>query len=60
MLQATVKLAGTFNLLKGPSLEKIEVTKTALDNLQLLDTASSGLRDINQVNLSNKLLKVAM
>lgn len=49
-MQATVKLAGTFNLLKGPSLDKIEVTKTALDTLQLLDTASSGARDINQVN----------
>ncbi|OQR70567.1 hypothetical protein BIW11_04131 [Tropilaelaps mercedesae] len=46
--KATVKLAGTFNLLKGPSLEKIEVTKTALDTLQLLDTASTGSRDINQ------------
>ncbi|XP_022653981.1 uncharacterized protein LOC111269474 isoform X1 [Varroa jacobsoni] len=46
--KATVKLAGTFNLLKGPSLEKIEVTKTALDTVQLLDSASSGVRDINQ------------
>lgn len=46
--KATVKLAGTFNLLKGPSLDKIEVLKTALDNVQLLEASA---RDSNQVRL---------
>ncbi|XP_003746699.1 uncharacterized protein LOC100904146 [Galendromus occidentalis] len=43
--KATVKLAGTFNLLKGPSLDKIEVIKTALDNVQLLEASA---RESNQ------------
>jgi len=42
--KATVKLNGVFNLLKGPSLDKIEVIKTSLDNVQLLDSSA---RDAN-------------